>query len=118
MASVFAIAACASNSQRVQSLKATAKTDNYAVWITLLKGFGQNVYYVGSDESNTYFRIGAIFRSYYKVPSCAAHPPEVFPLLESKAYSVKFHVNSSNKIDGGSTCSPPVSYSLGNLDRA
>src|SRR4051812_38391025 len=87
LVSAFAIAACAADSQRVQTLKQTAKTDNYAVWIALLKGFGQNVYYVGSDGSNAYFRIGAIFRSYYKVPSCAAHLPEVFPVLEGKTYS-------------------------------
>ena len=105
------------DSTRVETLKATARTDNYRVWITLLKGFGEKVYYVGSDDTNTYFRIGLIFRSYYKIPSCAAHPPNAFSLLEGKPYAVKLHIDEKNTIDTGSTCSEPVSYPLGKLDR-
>ena len=111
-------AAFGADSARVQKLKAAARTDNYRVWITLLKGFGQKVYYVGSDDTDAYFRVGAVFRSYYKMPSCAAHPPEAFLLLEGKPYGVKLHVDAKSTIDTGSTCSQPVSYPLGKLDRS
>jgi hypothetical protein len=37
-----------------------------------LKGFDGDVSPVGSDDTYSYSRFGHLFRSYYKVPTCAA----------------------------------------------
>jgi len=102
---------------RVRAMQDSAKSDNYRVWITLLKGFGGGVFYVGSDDTHAYFRIGRLLRSYYKMPACAAHLPETYSLLEGEPYAVKLHIDASNSIHAESSCPQPVSYPLGNLDR-
>ena len=72
--------------------------------MALLKGFEGDVRYVGSDETYAYFRLGAIFRSYHKLPTCAVHVPEIFPLETGRSYAVRYHVeNNMTRMDG--TCS-------------
>ena len=102
---------------RVQNPELVASTDSYRPWIALLKGFEGDVEYIGSDDSHAYFRVGWIFWSYYKVPSCATQLPETFPVRGGKPYAVKFHINSDNTIRAEGRCARNVGYALGNLDR-
>ena len=112
-----AIAAYAANS-RLASPESVARTDSYRVWIALLKGFEGDVYYVGNDSANAYFRIGRVFWSYYKVPACAARAPQSFQVGAGKPYVVRLHVQSDNSINVGKSCSQEQGYELGQLDRA
>jgi hypothetical protein len=97
----------------------SARADSYRVWIALLKGFNGDVYYVGSDSTNDYFRLGMIFWSYYKVPLCAAQLPQVFPVGAGKPYLVHLHVQSDNTIQVGKSCAGTEHvYELGKLDRS
>jgi hypothetical protein len=82
-----------------------------------LKGFDGEVHYVGSDATYAYFLVGVIFRSYYKVPICAAHVPETFSVGDGKPYVVKLHVKSDNTIQPVNRCSKVDGYTLGDLDR-
>ena len=116
--SLLAGTASGADADRVRAMQNSAKSDNYHVWITLLKGFGGDVFYMGSDDTHAYFRIGRLFRSYYKMPSCAAYLPETYSLLEGEPYAVKLHIDKSNSIHAESSCPQPVNYPLGNLDRA
>jgi hypothetical protein len=65
-----------------------AKTDPWQVWINVLKGFGTDVVYVGSEEPFAYFRIGTLFPHYYKMPSCNASLPQTFALGAGETYVV------------------------------
>ena len=118
LASLFASVAFGAEQARIRAMQENAKTDNYRVWIHSLKGFGGDVFYLGSDDTHVYFRIGRVFRSYYKVPSCAVRPPETFSLLERESYPVKLHIDASNRHHAETSCSQPVDYPLGDLDRA
>ena len=67
----------------------SATEDPWAVWITVLKGFGGPVYYVGSDGEFAYFRTGRVFWSYYKVRAGHAHLPRTFPIGADEPYLVR-----------------------------
>ncbi len=99
------------------SLESEASADSYRVWIALLKGLEGEVRYVGSDETYAYFRTGWIFRSYYKVPSCAAHLPTIFSVGDEEPYIVKLHVQADNTIRPVSSCPQFNGSVLGDLDR-
>jgi len=103
---------------RLAAPESSAHADSYRVWIALLKGLEGDVYYVGNDEANAYFRLGTIFWSYYKIPACAARPPEAFLIGAGKPYVVRLHVQSDNTIHTGRACSQDQGYELGQLDRA
>jgi hypothetical protein len=49
-----------------------AKTDPWMVWISVLKGFSGDVYYVGTKEPYAYFRIDSLF-SYLLQDACLQH---------------------------------------------
>ena len=117
---VALIVACAAYaaSSRLVSPESVARADPYRVWIALLKGFEGDVYYVGNDSKNVYFRIGRLFWSYYKVPACAARAPQAFPVDSGKPYAVRLHVQPDNTINIGKSCSQEQGYELGQLDRA
>ena len=103
---------------RLASPASAARADSYRVWISLLKGFDGDVYYVGNDTTSAYFRIGRLFWSYYKVPACAARPPQTFAVGSAKPYVVRLHVQPDNSIQFGKACSQEQGYELGQLDRA
>ena len=103
---------------RFASPESVARADSYRVWIALLKGFEGDVYYVGNDSTNAYFRTGYLFRAYFKAPVCAARPPEAFPVGSGKPYVVRLHVQSNNTIHTGKSCVGEQGYELGQLDRA
>jgi hypothetical protein len=65
-----------------------AKPDPWMVWISVVKGFSGAVYYVGSKEPYAYFRIDAVFPSYYKTPSCNTTLPRTFDVGRGKPYLV------------------------------
>jgi hypothetical protein len=85
--------------------------------MALLKGFEGNVIYVGSDDTYTYFRLGTVFRSYHKLPTCAVHVPVTFPLQTGRSYTVRFHVQANNMIRMEGTCPNYSGHTLGELDR-
>jgi hypothetical protein len=99
------------------SPKSAAHEDSYRVWIALLKGFDGDVFYVGSDDTYSYFRLGHVFRSYYKVPTCAAKLPQTLPLEAGKSYAVRLHIQADNTIRVTKGCSSYDGYELGELDR-
>ena len=113
---VASVSACAV-SDRVSSIQSSADTDSYRVWIALLKGFEGNVFYVGSDDTYAYFRIGTVFRSYHKLPICAVQLPETYPLQAGRIYIVRFHVQADNSIHMEGTCTNYDGHVLGQLDR-
>jgi hypothetical protein len=102
---------------RFVSPESVARADSYRVWIALLKGFEGDVYYVGNDSTNAYFRTGRLFWAYFKVPACAARPPESFPVGSGEPYVVRLHVQSDNTIHTGKSCLGEQRYELGQLDR-
>jgi hypothetical protein len=114
---VVAVAVSAGFS-RFASPESVARADSYRVRIALLKGFEGDVYYVGNDSTNAYFRTGKLFWAYFKVPACAARPPEAFPVGSGTPYVVHLHVQSDNTIHTGKSCSAEQGYELGQLDRA
>jgi hypothetical protein len=75
------------------------------------------VLYVGSDETYTYFRLGTVFRSYHKLPICASHVPETFPLQAGRSYVVRFHIQADNTIRMEGACPDYTGRVLGELDR-
>ena len=82
-----------------------AETNPYEVWISLIKPFGRVVYYVGTDEPYAYFRIGRVFVTYYRAPSCNFTLPRMFTVGADKPYVV-----SQGNVRGYSsspTCEPP-----------
>jgi hypothetical protein len=111
------VAAAYATFTRLVPAESAARTDSYRVWIALLKGFEGDVYYVGNDQSNAYFRIGRFFWSYFKVPACAARPPEVFSVGAGNPYVVRLHLGPDNTIHGNRACPGEQGYELGDLDR-
>jgi hypothetical protein len=65
-----------------------AKSDAHTVWISVLKGFGGEVLYVGTKEPYAYFRIGSVFPTYYKSPACNFTLPRTFDIGTGKPYVV------------------------------
>lgn len=110
----FALIACA-YPHSPESL-ANASENSYEVWIALLKGFGGDVIYVGSDDAHAYFRIGRFFGNYYKVPACAVRLPEKFMVGRGKPYVVQLHVEHG-EIRGVSDCAKNEGYAIGEVDR-
>ena len=96
-----------------RSPEAGAIEDSSAVWMALLKGFNGDVVYVGSDHSHAYFRRGHFFWSYYKVPACAAHLPETFPVGRLPGYVVHLHFESGNIHNLISDCVKHAGSALG-----
>ena len=113
---VVAVAVYAA-STRFASPESVANADSSRVWYALLKGFQGDVYYVGNDSTNAYFRIGRLFWSYYKVPACAAKAPQEFPVGSGEPYVVQLHIRPDNTINVGKFCSQYQGYELGQLDR-
>jgi hypothetical protein len=98
------------------SPKSEAHEDSYRVWIALLKGFDGDVFYIGRDDTYSYFRIGRVFRSYYKVPTCAAKLPQTLPIDSGQFYAVRLHIQADNTIRVTKGCSSYEGYELGELD--
>jgi hypothetical protein len=67
-----------------------ARENNYDLWMDALKGGNGPVYYVGSEGTNAYFRVGSLFYSYYKVPEADTHLPKTFPLSKGEPYRITF----------------------------
>jgi hypothetical protein len=111
------LAGAAVGCTHADSLKSAAHEDSYRVWMALLKGFDGDVFYVGSDDTYSYFRVGHVFRSYYKVPTCAAKLPQNLPLDSSQVYAVRLHIQADNTIRVTKGCSSYDGYELGELDR-
>ena len=63
-----------------------AKADPWTVWISVLKGFSGNVYYLGTREEYAYVQIGDMFPEYYKTPACNTSLPRSFDLGAGKPY--------------------------------
>jgi hypothetical protein len=103
---------------RLASPESVASADTYRVWIALVKGFEGHVYYIGTDSTNAYFRTGRLFWAYFKVPACAARPPESFPVGSGEPYVVRLHIQSDNTVHTGKSCAAEQGYELGQLDRA
>jgi hypothetical protein len=53
-----------------------------------LKGFNGPVYYVGSDETNAYFRVGSFIHAYYKLRPADARLPKTFPVSKGEPYRI------------------------------
>jgi hypothetical protein len=102
---------------RIRSPAPAADANSYAVWIALLKGWEGDVTYLGSDETDAYFRIGRIFWSYYKVYSCAVRVPKVLSIHGNESYIVKLHIRPDNSIQVENVCLPIGGFPLGDLDR-
>lgn len=110
------VIACAGGTE-AHAIQSSADSDSERVWIALLKGFEGDVLYVGSDDIYAYFRLGRFFRSYHKLPICAAHVPETFPLQSGRDYAVRFHIQADNTIRMEGTCPDYKGHVLGELDR-
>jgi hypothetical protein len=102
---------------RVRSPESTASSDSNGLWIALIKGLNGDVHYVGSDDRSSYFRVGRVFWSYYKVPVCAARLPETFSVGAENPYVVRPHVRPDNTIHSERACFPDPELELGELDR-
>ena len=101
-----ATAAALSSCSLWAHLKSTedAIADAYKVWISVLKGFGQDVYYIGTKEPYSYFRIGSVFPTYYKSPACNFTLPRIFDIGAGKPYVVVQNNLRSN--NSSPTCAP------------
>ena len=114
---LIAIVATSGTWTHFRSPESVAIEDSSAVWIALLKGFNGDVVYVGSAHSNAYFRLGHFFWSYYKVPACAVHLPETFPVGRQPGYVVHLHFENGNIHNLISECVKYAGNALGKLDR-
>ena len=108
--------ACAGGNQ-ANAIQSSADSDSERVWIALLKGFEGDVLYVGSDDAYSYFQLGTFFKSYHKLPRCAAKVPETFPLQTGRRYTVRFHIQADNTIRMEGSCPGYQGHVLGELDR-
>jgi hypothetical protein len=117
LASAAALVVSYAGWTRIRSPAAAADANSYAVWIALLKGWEGDVTYLGSDETDSYFRIGRIFWSYYKVSSCAVRVPKMLSIHDDESYVVKLHVRPDNSIHADNVCLPSGGFPLGDLDR-
>lgn len=61
---VFALSCGACRS--MPYLRLAADEEPYALWMAALKGFEGPVYYLGGDETYSYFRAGTIFYTPYE----------------------------------------------------
>ena len=83
----IAIIGCFLLSVSCSSVK-NPRENNYDLWMDALKGFNGPVYYIGSDETNAYFRVGSYFHSYYKVKATDTHLPKTFPVSKGEPYQI------------------------------
>ena len=102
---------------RFRSPETAAQADSYRVWIALLKSFDGPVEYVGSDDLHAYFRVGFIFSSYYKVPTCAVQLPDTFSVGDGRSYIVRFHLQTDGSIRSVSSCSIQNGHTIGELEK-
>jgi hypothetical protein len=65
-----------------------ATEDPYQLWMSALKPFTGQVYYVGSEGEFSYFRAGAFFPARYKAPTAKIRLPRTFPLGAEEPYPV------------------------------
>jgi hypothetical protein len=65
-----------------------AQEDSYQLWMSALKPFGGQVYYVGSEGDFSFFRAGAVFPARYKAPTANIRLPRTFPLGAQEPYAV------------------------------
>lgn len=65
-----------------------AHEDPAQLWMSALKPFTGQVYYVGSDKDFSYFRAGAIFPARFKAPTAKIKLPRTFPLGAQQPYTV------------------------------
>ena len=75
----------------------TAREDYYALWMDTLKGFNGPVYYIGSDETNSYFKVGTYIHAYYKERTADTHLPKIFPISKGDPYQITFSMIPENK---------------------
>jgi len=116
--SLFAVTLLASLASACDGwAKSAAHEDSYPVWMALLEGFDGDAFYIGSDDTYSYFRLGHVFRSYYKVPTCAAKLPQTLPLDSGRFYAVRLHIQADNSIRVTKGCSNYDGYEFGELDR-
>ena len=114
MSLAFAVA-CEGGS-RASNIQRSSDTDSERVWMALLKGFEGDVVYEGSDAEYAYFRLGRVFKSYHKLPTCAVYLPETFPLEAGRSYVVGFHVQEDKTIRMEGACKNYTGHVLGHLD--
>lgn len=69
-----------------------AREDRYQLWMAALKGFQGTPRYVGSLGDYSYFRVGDLFCSRYKVPTEKLRLPRTFPLGDEAPYVVTFEM--------------------------
>jgi len=62
-----------------------------------LKGFNGPVYYVGSDETNSYFTVGYLIHTYYKQRTADTRLPKTFPISKGEPYRITADMVSENK---------------------
>ncbi|HSY73838.1 MAG TPA: hypothetical protein VK810_00065 [Dongiaceae bacterium] len=65
-----------------------AREDYYALWMDASKGFNGPVYYIGSDATNDYFRVGSLIHNYYKIRVIDVHLPKTFPVSKGEPYLI------------------------------
>jgi hypothetical protein len=75
---------------RTRSPVLVAVEDSNHVWISLLKGFEGDVVYLGDKDDKSYFRMGKLFWSYYKLRACRMILPRTFALGGGLPYVVTF----------------------------
>ena len=96
---LFVLTACASRKSAEH-----AKADAYTVWMSILKGFGEDVYYVSSSEPYAYFRIRSFLPEYYKSPSCNFILPRTFAVGAENPYVVR--LENTRGYSSNPTCDP------------
>ena len=65
-----------------------AQEDPGQLWLSALKPFTGQVYYVGSEGDFSYFRAGALFPARYKALTSRIGLPRTFPLGSQEPYTV------------------------------
>jgi hypothetical protein len=87
LAALIVLAACVVWT-RTRSPEVVAVEDSNHVWISLLKGFEGEVFYLGDKGDKSYFRMGNLFWSYYKLPACRMVLLRTFALGSGEPYVV------------------------------
>ena len=86
---------------RTRSPEVVAVEDSNHIWISLLKGLEGDVVYLGDKEDKSYFRMGNLFWSYYKLPACRMVLLRKFALESGERYVVTLKNMPGG---GGPTC--------------
>jgi hypothetical protein len=100
IAALIVLIACVSWT-RTRSPEVVAVEDSSHVWISLLKGFEGEVVYLGDKGDKSYFRMGNLFWSYYKLPACRMVLLRKFALGNGEPYVVTLKNMPGG---GGPTC--------------